>query len=143
MLTTKTAPASRAPLLVSRAYPAPRQGCLVASGGCLGNYDGVARILEILRNYFDSGAADAIRQQVIRSTQFRRAEQSIDDFIAEFDLLRRKAEPKMDTGAGFPGQSFSILRMNYAGLPRQGKSLAMASSHKSLKSDEVAATTRR
>ena len=75
--------------------------------------------------------------------QNRCAEQSIDESVAEFDLLQRRAESKMETGEGFPEQSAPKLRMNNALLPRQEKSLVMASNHKSLKFEEVAANMRR
>ena len=75
--------------------------------------------------------------------QFRRAGQPIDEFIAEFDLLRRKAESKMETGAGYPKQVASLLRMHNAGLPRQEKSPAMASSRRNLRFAEAAANMRR
>ena len=49
----------------------------------------------------------------------------------------------MGMGDGFPGKFISILRAGNAGLPRRGKSLVMASSHKSLKFDGAAANMRR
>ena len=49
----------------------------------------------------------------------------------------------METGAGFPDHSISILRMRNAGLPRQEKSRVTASSHKCLKFEGAAASTRR
>ena len=67
------------------------------------NHGGVARILDILRSYFAPEAADAIHQQLMRLMQLRSAEQRIDEFIAEFDLLRRKAETKLEAGRVFPG----------------------------------------
>ena len=89
---------------------ASRKVCLAAGGDYLDNQDGVGRILGILRNYFAPDAADAIHRQVVRFTHFRRAEQPIDEYIAEFDLLRRKSAPKMEAGAGFPEQSISKVR---------------------------------
>ena len=64
------------------------------------------------RSRFAPEAADASRQQVMRFTNYRRTDQSIDEYIVEFDLLRRKAESKMEVGAGFPGRFASILRMS-------------------------------
>ena len=49
----------------------------------------------------------------------------------------------MEMGAGFPGQSISISRINTAGLLRQETSLAMASSRKSLKFENASANIRR
>ena len=121
----------------------PPPVCHAAGGDSLGNHDGVGRILEILRNYFDPEAVDAIHQQASRFTKFRRAEQSSDEFIVEFDLLTRRAESKMGMGQGSPGQFISKLRWNHAGFPSQEKSLVAASSHESFKFDEVVAITRR
>ena len=138
-----TDPASLACFLVLRMHSAPRQVCLAAGGHFLDNQHGVARILDILRNYFAPDAADAIHQKVVRFTHFRRAEQSIDTCTAEFDLLRRTAASKLNMGPGFAEQFIPILRMKNAGLPRQAKSLLMASRPKSLMFDKVEADMRR
>ena len=45
----------------------------------------------------------------------------------------------MDMGAGTPEQFVSISRMNNAGLPGQGKSLATASCRRSLEFEEASA----
>ena len=104
---------------------------------------GVSRILEIPHNYCALGAADAIYQQVMRLAQFRRADQSIGDFIEELELARRETESEMKMGTRFIERFASISRMHYAGLPRQEKLPAIASRHKSLKFVDVAACTRR
>ena len=80
----------------------PRQICLSAGGDHLGDQGGVARILEILRRHISLGAADVIYQQVVRFSQCRRADQSMAEFIAEFDLLRREAGSKIEMSTGFP-----------------------------------------
>ena len=64
------------------------------------------------------------------------------EFIAEVDLLRKKAASTMEMGAGFPDQFGSILRMRAAGPPRQEKSPVIASGHRSLKFGEAAASMR-
>ena len=88
---------------------------------------------EISRNYMAPRAADSIYQEVARFAKFRRGGQTVDGYIAEYDLLQRKAGPKMMMGAGAPEQFASILRMVNSGLPRQGESLESASSQKSYK----------
>ena len=102
MRAAKTELASRARLLVLHMHPAPRQVCLAAGGDYLDNHDGVARILGVPHNYFAPDAVDANHQQVMRFMHFRRAGQSVEKSIAEFNLLRRKAGSKMETSAGFP-----------------------------------------
>ena len=143
MRATKAEVASRSSLSVLHLQSAPRQVLLAAGGDYLGSRDGVARILGVIRNYAAPDGADAVRRQVARSMNSRCAERPIDEFIVEFDCLRRKAVPKIEMGVGFPEQFISILRVNNAGLRRRGQSMAMASFHKSLKSDEAAANTRR
>ena len=73
----------------------------------------------------------------------RRSGQCADDHMAEYDLLRKKAESEMEMGARFPEQRAPILRMNHAGLFRQEQSLVTASCHKSLKFEDVAANAQR
>ena len=102
MRATKTEPAIPASLFVLRVHSAPRPVCLAAGGDVLGHHDGVARIMEILRSYLAPEAADAIHQQVVRFAHYRRSDLSIDEYTAEFDLLQRKAESKMEMGAGIP-----------------------------------------
>ena len=121
MRATKTNTANRAPLLVLHMISAPRRVCPSAGGGHLDNQDGVARTLEVPRNYFAPEAADAIYQRLMRFMRHRRAAQPVDEFIVEFDPLRSKAESEMDMGTGFPEQFASILRMHNAGLPHQEK----------------------
>ena len=102
---TKTEAASRASLLVLHMRSAPRQVRLATGGGHSDNHDDVARILRILRNYFAPEAAGAIPQQVMRFAQCRRAEQSTNEFIAEFGLSQAKAGPKMGERASPKGGS--------------------------------------
>ena len=89
---------SRAFLLLLHMHSARRQVSLAAGGDWAfsGDQDGVAGILGVPRDCSAPDAADAIHQQGMRFTHFRRAEQSIDEFVVEFDHLRRKAESKMD-----------------------------------------------
>ena len=89
---TETEPASRALLLVLCLHSAPRQVCLAEGGDVLGRHDGAARIMGMLRSYSAPDAADAFCRQVMRFPHYRRADQSIGEYIAELDLLRRKAE---------------------------------------------------
>ena len=49
----------------------------------------------------------------------------------------------MEMGAGFPEQFISMLRVNNAGSPRRGKSLAMANERRISEFVEAAANMRR
>ena len=141
--TARTAASERASVWILHMQPAPRQVCLADGSDILGRSDGVAKILEISRNYFAPEAADAIRQQVVRYVRLRRTDQPIDGYIAEYDLLCRTAESEMEMGAGFLEQSVSMLRMGNAALSHHQKSLAPASCHKSLEFEGASAYSRR
>ena len=125
MRPARTVACARASVLILQMQPAPRQLCLGDGSDILGRSDGAAKTLEIPRNSFAPGAAGAIRRQVMRYMRLRRADQSIYEKCAEYDLLRR--------GPGRSEQFVSILRMDNAPLSRHEKSLVMASCHKSLK----------
>ena len=116
--TTRTEASARASVLILHLQPALRQVCLADGSDVLGRSDGVAGIWVLLRNNFAPEAADEIRRQVLRFTRFRRTDQSIDESTAAYELLRRKAEPEMGTGARFPGQLVTLLRMDCAALSR-------------------------
>ena len=62
-------------------------------------------MLEISRNYVAPGAADPIYHEVTSSTQTRQNDQTVDEYTAEHDPLRREAGSEIETGAGFPEQS--------------------------------------
>ena len=100
-------------------------------------------MLEISRNYFALEAADSIRKEVGRSMQFPRTDQTLDRYIAEYDLLRRKAESEVEMGSGTPGQFAPTLCIQSAGPSRQEKSLALASSQGGLKFVDLEANRRR
>ena len=136
-------PSSRAAALVSYMNSVARQVRLSAGGKHFEDTDGASRVLEISRNYFAPGDAGSINKGVARFIKFRRTGETVGRYIAEYGLLQRKAGSKIDMGAGFPGQFVTILCMQNAGHYRQEKSLARASSQKSLKLVDVAANMRR
>ena len=94
---------ARASLLILHMQPAPRRVCLAEGSNVLDRGDGAAAILNISRDHFAPEAADAIRRQVMRFTRFCRADQSIAEYIAEYDLRRRQAGSEMEMGGWFPG----------------------------------------
>ena len=111
---TRTELAARASPLVLHMRPAPRQVCPAEGSYILVHGDDVPIILSISRNYFALEAAHAINQRVTRFARYRRTALAADEYIAEFDLLSRKAESEMEIGAGLPGQFMSISRMDNA-----------------------------
>ena len=123
--------------------PAPRQVCHSEGGDISGRGDGVSKILNISRNYFAPEAADAIHQEVMRFTRYRRTDQAVADYFVEYDLLCRKAGSMMGLGAGFPDQCASILGMSNAGLSRRVQPLVMASCQNFLMFENASANIRR
>ena len=61
----------------------------------------------------------------------------------EFDLLRNKAEPKMQMGGGFPESCALVLRSQDATLSGQEKSLELANAQGGLGFSDVAKQMRR
>ena len=82
---------ARESLLIWHMKRAQGRVCLAERSDILGRGDGVSTILNYSRNNFAPGAVDAIRRRVMRFTRFRRAHQSAAEYVAEYDLLRRKA----------------------------------------------------
>ena len=120
-----------------------RQVCVTASEYKSEKNDGVTFMMEILRNYFAPAAAGPINQEVVRFTQYRQTDHTIGKYIAELDMLRPNADSEIGGAVGFPEHVISSLRLQNAGLSRQEKSLALASSQKSLTFMGVAASMRR
>ena len=71
-------------------------------------------------------APDTISQDVVRFSRFEGTEQTMDVFLAEFDVLTRKAEAKKPTGAASPEQFAPVIRAQNAALYRFEKSLISA-----------------
>ena len=140
---TKTELSVRASLVAPLTQRAPRQVCPAEGGGALDRHDGLSRILDFLRMFFAWRAVGAIHRPMALFANCLRSGQSVDEYFAEFDLLRRKAAPKLAMCAGYPERPISTLRMKNAALSRREKSLAMASSHKGLKFEDAAANARR
>ena len=66
-------------------------GLLAAGGDHMADNAGAGRIVRISGNSIAPGAADSINQEVAHFLQCRRAGQPTDGYIAEVDLLQRKA----------------------------------------------------
>ena len=88
-------------------------------------------------------APGSIYREVARVLHYRRTDQSIDEYTAQLYLLRRKSEPEMEMGERLPESSDSLLRMRNAAFTRLDKPSAIASTQKSLKVMDAAATMRR
>ena len=62
----------------------------------------MVRVSEILKKYFAPEAADSIYLEVVRVLQYRRAAQSIGEYIAEYELLRCREAPKVNLREDLP-----------------------------------------
>ena len=60
-------------------------------------------VIQVLRDYFQPDAVDRIFAQAERFQSYVRTDQTIEKFLTEFGILRRKAEKYMyPAGGGFP-----------------------------------------
>ena len=57
---------------------------------------------------------------------------SMDAYVMEFDVFRNKAAARMVMGGGFSDEFVSILRINNASLPKNGKSPVAAGTQSTL-----------
>ena len=87
--------------------------------------DAAETVSRALHDYFAPAALGATHQVVARPPQYKRTAQTMGEYLAKFDLLRRKAEARMAGGA-FPQASVSIWHMQNASLPPDEKSLVLA-----------------
>ena len=85
-----------------------------------------------LRGYFEPHVFDSVYQRVARFLQLKRTAHSIGDYLARFDLLRRKAEPRMQIGGSSPETSVSILSTRNASPPGGEKLPILASAQRNL-----------
>ena len=95
-------PAERASASNLQMDSVARQVCTPAANGVIMNNNGANQILQSLREHFTPDAADATYQEVVQSLHFNWAERTMAVFLAEFDVLQRKAESRMHSGGGIP-----------------------------------------
>ena len=124
--------AKRASLLVLHMDPMARQICLRSGGDSFMEGVDVATLIATLRHNYLPGATDQVYQEVAKFLNYKRAAQLMERFLLEFDMPRTKSEKKILQGLQFPGSFLSILRMQNAVIPRNEKSLVMASVRGSL-----------
>ena len=75
-------------------------------------------IMELLRDYFGPDAADSVYQGVARFLRRESAPQAMGEYLARFDSLCRKAEPKVQRGGACPEVAASAIRLQNASLLR-------------------------
>ena len=98
-----------------------------AGKGVIGKSDGAEQLMEISRGRFAPDANDSIFRDVVEFMYFKCLEQKMDAYLMEFDMLRGKAESRMQTGAGFPDEFVSVFCTQNAGLIRNEKTMVLAS----------------
>ena len=85
----------RASLLVLHLGPTARQMRLHSGGGsCMEGVE-VSAVIQTLKHYFLPDATDQVFQDVTKFWGRRRAEQTTERFLLEFDILRARAERKI------------------------------------------------
>ena len=90
--------------------PAARDVRPVVGSDQLLEQAGVLEMTQIFRVNFAPGALDSVSQDVARLLDCKRAAQTMGVHVARFDLLRRKSEARMQTGAARSGQ----IRLSFA-----------------------------
>ena len=103
-----------------------RASALVTGSGKLMEPDGVVRALQVLHDYFVPDALGAVYQDVVRVSQFRRANRTMGKYLERPNLLRRQPESRMQPGGTFPEASASALSLRGAPLSRAAKLLVLA-----------------
>ena len=84
--------------------------------------------VQVLRDYFQPDAVGRIFTQVEKFTSYARADKTVEKFLTEFGILRRKAGRHMfPAGGGFPDIYICFLRIRAAQLKPTENTLPMAS----------------
>ena len=74
---------------------------------------------------------------------FKRTDQTMDNYLMEFDALQEKAGARMFMESGFPDEFASVLRMHKAAPSTSGKSQALVIIRNILAFPEAASQMRR
>ena len=75
---------------------------MAAGGDVAMNHDGVKKISVSLRDFCAPGAVDSVRREVARFSQFKRTGRTMDEYMAQFDVLPRKEGSEMQMGGASP-----------------------------------------
>ena len=140
---TNLGPSKMAAALISQMETVARQVCVAAGNDVITNNNGVGRALAIVRDCLVPGVVNSVYQEVARFLRFKRADRSADAFLVGFDLLRRKAEFKVQMGGGFPEAYAVALCLQNAALSRRTASADLASAQGGLGFSVVAKQMRR
>lgn len=124
---TNLGPAKRASSLILRRAAVARQVCAAAGSDVIMDGNGEGGMLSILRDYFAPGAPGPVYQEVARSLQLGRTDQTTREYSVQFDGLCRIAESKMQIDGAFTEAFVSVLRMQNAAPKRSDRSPTLAS----------------
>ena len=98
----------------------------------IGNIDGAEHIPRTLRERFAPHAIGSIFQDMVKFLFCKRTGQIMDAFLAEFDMLRQKADARMILGSCIPDGVASVNCMQNAALTKNEQTLVLASSRNAL-----------
>ena len=85
-----------------------------------------------MRDYLAPDAVDSVNREIARFLQFTRTAPIMGEYLAHFDLLRRKGEPKMQIGGASTDVFASALCIKNASPRRSEKLLALHSEQANL-----------
>ena len=115
---TKSDAAERSAALILLMGAVARQVCMAAGGNVIMDQEGAKRILATLHDYFAPETADSVYQEPATLLQFKRMHQEMGEYLAQSDLLRRKAESKAQMGGASPEIFALVLCVQNAPLCR-------------------------
>ena len=105
--------------------------------------EGAKQIIELLPGYHAPDDAGSVYRKAVCFLQPKPAARTMDGYLALSDLLRRRAESKMQIGEALPEVFASAPRMRNASISRLEKSLALAIAQGNLEISAVARQLRR
>ena len=124
---TNLGPIARAPDRILKTYPVARDVCMPAGSDPIADPGGAMEIAYVLNDYVFPGEADYACREVVRLLQFEMAAHALGDNLVRLDMLRRKAESRMQMGRASPGTFALGLCVQNASASRSWRSLAVAS----------------
>ena len=121
--------------LILNMKPVDREVCMGAGDDRIRGPDGATKISRVLQDHFTGRRLALLR--------FERTAKAMGEYPVRSDLLRRKAELRMQMGGPFPETFGSFSRVQNASLSRSDKSMESASAQGNLEIPAAARQTRR
>ena len=112
----------RAPTLALARNKIPRELCLSLGADELKSDEGADKISGVLRKNLAPDASDAAFRDIVAFFAVRRPHLTLDEYLARFEMSRRRAEARLPDNETFPNIALPPLRLQNAGLTPNQKS---------------------